>query len=137
MRQKIKKILDPTLWKFILVGVVNTAIGTAVMFVFYNFFHCSYWVSTASNYIVGSVVSYFLNKNFTFRNKNKGVVVVLKFTANILVCYLLAYGIARPLIRCLFADFGKSIQDNLAMVTGMGVFIVFNYIGQRFWAFKE
>lgn len=137
MRQKIKKILDITFWKFILVGMVNTVIGTAVMFAFYNFFHCSYWVSTASNYIVGSLVSYFLNKHFTFRNKSKGIAVIVKFIVNILVCYLLAYGIARPLIRYLFADFGKNIQDNLAMLTGMGVFIILNYIGQRFWAFKE
>ena len=65
----IKKLFDITFWKFILVGVINTLVGTAVMFGCYNLLHLSYWVSSAANYIVGSVVSYFLNKNFTFQNK--------------------------------------------------------------------
>ena len=56
-----KKLLDKTFLKFIAVGVVNTFIGTAVMFSFYNCFHFNYWISSAANYIVGSIVSYFLN----------------------------------------------------------------------------
>ena len=52
---------DKTFIKFVLVGMVNVTVGATVMFVFYNVFHFSYWVSSASNYIVGSIVSYFLN----------------------------------------------------------------------------
>ena len=58
---------DPTVYRFILVGIVNTLFGTAIMFVFYNVFHLSYWISSASNYFFGSILSYFLNKSFTFR----------------------------------------------------------------------
>jgi hypothetical protein len=66
-----KKLFDRTFWKFILVGVVNTLFGTAIMFVFYNVLHLSYWISSASNYVFGSILSYFLNKYFTFQNKSK------------------------------------------------------------------
>lgn len=66
MKDKIKNILDVTFWKFVLVGIVNTLVGTAVMFAAYNVLHLSYWISSASNYVVGSIVSYFLNKYFTF-----------------------------------------------------------------------
>ena len=31
MKDKIKNILDITFWKFVLVGIVNTLVGTAVM----------------------------------------------------------------------------------------------------------
>ena len=41
--------LDGTVIRFIIVGVVNTLFGTAIMFVFYNVFHLSYWISSASN----------------------------------------------------------------------------------------
>ena len=32
------KVLDATFWKFILVGIANTIVGTAVMFAAYNIF---------------------------------------------------------------------------------------------------
>ena len=35
-----------------------------------------YWISSAANYIIGSIVSFFLNKHFTFRNQEKGAGVV-------------------------------------------------------------
>ena len=50
---------------------MNTLVGTGVMFAAYNLLHLSYWVSSASNYVVGSIVSYFLNKYFTFQNKER------------------------------------------------------------------
>ena len=62
----MRKIFDIMTLKFILVGIVNTLVGTGVMFLLYNVFHTGYWIASASNYIVGSVVSYFLNKYFTF-----------------------------------------------------------------------
>ena len=61
------KVLDATFWKFILVGIANTIVGTAVMFAAYNIFHLNYWISSASNYVIGSILSYFLNKYFTFK----------------------------------------------------------------------
>ena len=41
-------MLDITFWKFVLVGIVNTLVGTGVMFAAYNLLHLSYWVSSAS-----------------------------------------------------------------------------------------
>ena len=91
---KLKNFFDVTMIKFILVGIVNTAVGMGTMFICYNFFHLSYWISSASNYVVGSIVSYFLNKYFTFQNKSKSMKTVIKFVINITVCYLVAYGVA-------------------------------------------
>ena len=133
----IRKLFDITFWKFILVGIVNTLVGTAVMFGCYNLLHFSYWVSSAANYVVGSVVSYFLNKNFTFRNKSKDPMVLVRFVVNITVCYLLAYGIAKPLVRQILSGRSVRIQENGAMLVGMCLFVGLNYLGQRFFAFRE
>lgn len=133
----IRKLFDITFWKFILVGIVNTLVGTAVMFGCYNLLHFSYWVSSAANYVVGSVVSYFLNKNFTFRNKSKDPMVLVRFVVNITVCYLLAYGIAKPLVRRVLSGSSVRIQENGAMLVGMCLFVGLNYLGQRFFAFRE
>ena len=71
---------DPTVYRFILVGIVNTLFGTAIMFVFYNVFHLSYWLSSASNYFFGSILSYFLNKSFTFRYGKTDFRSIFRFT---------------------------------------------------------
>ncbi len=131
------KLIDKTTIKFLLVGVINTIVGTSIMFLLYNVGHMNYWVSSAANYIVGSIVSYFLNKYFTFQNKEKSVKQIVRFVVNISVCYLLAYGIARPLIRAIFSFAEKTVQDNVAMFAGMCLFVGFNYLGQRFLVFKE
>lgn len=133
----MKRIVDWVTIKFLIVGVINTLVGTAVMFVAYNLIHLSYWVSSATNYVIGSVVSYVLNKHFTFQNRDKSPKVLLKFIVNISVCYLLAYGLAKPLAIRLLEGMSVSVQENVAMLTGMCLFVVFNYVGQRYFAFKE
>lgn len=134
---KVFKLIDRTLLKFVVVGVINTLFGSAVMFAVYNLLGCSYWVSSAANYICGSILSFFLNKHFTFENKSKDVSVVIKFIVNIIVCYLLAYGLARPAVRLLLSDSSMKVRENVAMLAGMILFVGFNYIGQRFFAFAD
>lgn len=90
MIQLIKKIFDITFWKFILVGILNTVFGVGIMFIFYNIFHFSYWVSSASNYFFGSILSYVLNRFFTFGNKTNTKKTLLRFVINISICYLVA-----------------------------------------------
>ena len=133
----IKKLLDRTFWKFILVGIINTIVGTSVMFLCYNAFHLNYWVSSAMNYIIGSIVSYFLNKYFTFQNKQRSWKIVIKFIINISVCYLIAYGVAKPLLARILYGQSVTIQENGAMLVGMCLFVGLNYLGQRFFAFKK
>ena len=130
MRDKLRSLLDPTLFRFILVG--NLA-GL------HTWGDTGYWISSAANYIVGSVVSFFLNKHFTFRNQEKGVKVVLRFALNIAVCWALAYGIAKPVTVWLLAGTGWSqqVQGNLSMLAGSGIFVFLNYFGQRFFAFRS
>ena len=136
MKEKILKVLDITFWKFILGGIVNTLVGTTVMFTAYNVFHLSYWISSASNYVVGSIVSYFLNKYFTFQDRQKSGKQIAIFVINITVCYGLAYGLAKPMVSWILSSENKVLQDNLSMLVGMGAFVVFNYFGQRLFVFK-
>ena len=132
-----KKFVDKTFWKFILVGIINTLIGTAAMFTAYNLIGLSYWISSALNYILGSIVSYFLNKHFTFQVKEKSAKFVLKFIVNISVCYFVAYGLAKPLATKILTGFPVNVQENGAMLVGMCLFVFLNYWGQRFFAFKN
>lgn len=134
---KLKKVFDIKTIKFLVVGLINTLIGTVIMFSCYNLLGMSYWFSSAANYVLASIVSYILNKYWTFQNRDKSLKVVVKFIFNILICYLLAYTIAKPLVINALNGFGKNVQDNAAMFVGTILFTLFNYFGQRFFAFKE
>ena len=63
---------------------------------------------------------------------------VVRFVVNISVCYLLAYGLAKPAVGTVLGGIGLSeqLQGNLTMLFGSGLFVVLNYFGQRFFAFK-
>ena len=135
--KKLLTLFDVKMWKFLLVGVVNTLVGSAIMFGLYNLAHCGYWFSSAANYVLTSILSYFLNKYFTFKNTEKGWGPILRFAVNIGVCYLLAYGIAEPLMRWLLSAATPTLRENAAMLAGMVLFVGFNYLGQRFFAFRQ
>lgn len=137
MKQLLTKLFDRTFWKFILVGIANTIFGTGIMFLFYNVFHLSYWISSVSNYFFGSILSYFLNKLFTFKNKGNAKETLPRFVINITLCYLLAYGLAKPLAMRMLSGMTVTVQENVAMLVGMCLFVGFNYLGQRFFVFRE
>ena len=130
------QLFDKTVIKFLAVGVVNTLVGCGTMFLLYNLAHCSYWASSAANYVVGGIVSFFLNKYFTFQNKTWEWSQVWKFAANVTVCYLLGYGLAKSLVLHLLAGQAVNVQENVAMLVGMCLYTGLNYLGQRFFAFK-
>ena len=133
----LKKIFDGKLVKFLIVGVLNTLVGAGIMFALYNMAGCSYWLSSAANYVVGSILSFILNKRFTFQNGESLKSTVPRFIINVAVCYVVAYGIAKPLVRYLMSGFSLKVQDNAAMLAGKVFYTSLNYFGQRFFAFKE
>ena len=65
---KVFKLIDRTLLKFVVVGVINTLFGAAVMFVMCNMLGCGYGGASAANYVFGSILSFFLDKHFIFQN---------------------------------------------------------------------
>ncbi len=145
MKDFIKQFFDIKFWKFIMVGILNTLVGMGLQFLFFNLFGWGEWISSIVGYILGSILSYFLNKHFTFKNKEKGIKPVIKFALNIAVCYGLAYGIAIPIVKWIctansITMFGWTVDrfaGNASMLIGSCLFVAFNYIGQRFFAFKE
>lgn len=134
-----RQLFDKSFLTFLIVGVVNTLFGTAIMLVLYNVFGCSYWVSSFCDYFFGSILSYFLNKHFTFHYQGTDWRSIVKFAMNIVVCYLIAYSLALPLTRQVLQHWELStpVVENVAMLVGTGLFMVINYIGQKFFAFKR
>ena len=130
-------IIDKTLFKFLVVGVVNTVFGSAIMFAMYNLAGFSYWISSCANYIAGSVLSFFLNKYFTFGVKQWTITMVFLFVLTIAVSYGIAYGAAKPAMNYLLRSSPLRVRENAALFTGMCLFTGINYLGQRLIVFKK
>lgn len=143
MKERFSKLLDRSFLKFLAVGVLNTLLGYAIMFCLYNLAGWSawgdagYWAATLANYIPTSVLSFFLNRSFTFRDRERGWRPAVRFGVNIALCYLLAYGVAKPLVALVFTAAGEKVRGNLSMLAGMGLFTLFNYFGQKFFTFRH
>lgn len=103
----------------------------------YNLLGCSYWMSSAANYVFGSILSYFLNKYFTFRSSGKSWAEIGRFIVSVLFCYLMAYGVAKWATNGLLSSCNVSLRENISMAVGMVLFVVLNYALQRLFVFKK
>ena len=132
----MKKLIDPSMWKFLLVGAANTLLSMVLMFLLE---FMGYWPSTAIAYVAGAVLSFFLNRSFTFKSKAAFWPSVVRFALNVAVCYLIAYSVAQPLVTWVLARTSLSLlwQERIAKLLGMGLYTVLNYFGQRFFAFRN
>ena len=154
-----KKFIDRKTLRFLIVGVANTAVGMGLMLLLSYIFNktvpefanrevfvlgttnytASYIISSAVNYIAGGILSYFLNKYWSFGNKEKSKVIVLKFIVTVLLSYAAAYLCAKPLMELALekSDIAGKWKEFIALIAGAGLYTVLNYFGQRFFAFAE
>src|SRR6476660_7448236 len=87
--------MNYTFVRFLLVGVANTIVGLSVMYLLLHVAGLSYWTSTFLGNSVGAVVSFFLNRSFTFRSQSSVSKSMIRFVAVILFCYFISYTIGR------------------------------------------
>ncbi len=146
---KLKSFFDIKFLKFLLVGVLNTLIGEGIVLLLtqpvgWKNFSWGPGAAAFVGTVIGSIVSYFLNKYFTFKNKEKGLKPALRFTINIAACLLIrvlvATGVSELCKATGFTMFNMDVNTfagYLSWAVGACVFVACNYVGQRFFAFKE
>lgn len=130
------KIIDKSFFKFLLVGVLNTGVSFVLMFLLEGL---GYWPSTAIAYVAGAVISFFLNKHFTFKSKQKVWKEILKFAINVILCYIVAYSLAKPLMEWAlgFTNFSDIWIERITKIFAMGLYTLINYFTQKFITFSQ
>jgi len=119
------------LLRFAAVGVLNTAVGYAVIF------GCMYllgWGAVISNiagYAVGLVVSYTLNRTFTFRSAAGKKQEVVRFLSIFIVAYLANVGALMLLIDHVGMHKGWAQLAAGAVYTGLF------YLLSKYYVFAE
>lgn len=122
---------------FSIVGVINTLAGWVIMAVLYNLLHMNYWLSSGISYFIGGIFSYQANSRVTFKVEERDKGLPWRFAVNIIVCYLIAYGIAQPLVGYVLSSQPVIIVDNVAMVVGTCFFVFLNFFGQKLLVFRK
>ena len=83
---KFSKLFDRTLLKFLLVGCANTLCSMCIMYLLYHLGHFGYWGSSAAAFVLASILSFFLNRSFTFQSRDNLWKTAARFSVNIAVC---------------------------------------------------
>ncbi len=145
--KKIKKMVDRTLVYYLIVGVLNFIVCTGIMFMLFNMCGFSEHIAPVINYALGSLIWYIACRYLLFRGSETTWQSMLRFALEVLVCYVISYYIAAPLVsrwllryesvRDVFSFGGvDKITGNLEMTVGAIVYAIVNYFGQRYFVFS-
>ncbi|MDR6553825.1 GtrA family protein [Paenibacillus qinlingensis] len=135
----LKPFLTGSFARFLLVGVFNTLVGLSISFVLFNLFDLNYWISTFGGNTIGAVVSYLLNRTFTFRSNTSVGSSWWKFGIVILVCYGFSYEVSWLLADVLGAyltTVHTGWLHNGAILVGNGLYTIGNYLGHKYFTFR-
>lgn len=136
---------------YCVVGMINTLVGTGTAIICLNLFLLPYSISTTMSYITGIIVSFFLNKKYTFKNKDKSLKQFIKFFLSMLPTYVasywLGYQIAHFSAKCLkeiINNFSQILNisqiqmvDNIAILLSMTIYLIVGFSINKFFVFKN
>ena len=113
---------------FNLVGVVNTIFGFSLIFSL-MFMGLSATVSNVIGYFFGAILSYYLNKKYTFKSKEKNKQEALKFFTVLFISYIINFIILQLLIT--------RTDPYLAQLISAIAYTVSSFILAKFFVFKN
>ena len=149
MSRRLKRMVDRTLVYYVIIGILNFIVCTAIMFLLFNFCGVGERIAPLFNYGLGSLIWYLACRFVIFRGKQNTWQQIVRFLAEVVACYLICYYLVAPLlskallryerVRRLFS-FGGSretmIRGNCELTIGTLAYAVLNYFGQRYFVFS-
>lgn len=125
-----------TFIKFLIVGSVNTFFGLSIILTLLNLLEVSYWIATFIGNSIGAIISFFLNKNITFRSKVKNSKGLALFFLVVMVSYFISYQVGYIFIIELDFLNRTYYKEEITVIVAAIIYTLLNYIGQRFLTFK-
>lgn len=132
--ERLKQLLNHTLvrqiGRFALVGVVATAVHYAILVALVEIGHVAPVIATTIGYCAGIVVSYTLNRRFTFQDTSAPV-------ASSFAKFVVLYGVGALLNGAIVATLiAANASYLLAQIVATGIVLFWNFLGARFVAFR-
>ncbi len=126
--------LTPELGRFLLVGVSNTALSGAVYWLCLRVLPQSPMKAAAAwavSYLAGIAWSFLWNRRWTFRSRGPAAGQAVRFTLLQLGLWLLSTGQIHLAVHYL------GLPEWPSWVAVTGFITIVNFLGSRYWAFRE
>ena len=117
--------------RFLIVGLANTSVGLLIIYIGKWLIGWDDIVANMVGYSCGLILSFVLNKRWTFRYKGSSGRALFRFVLVILLAYLLNLGLTLAAIN----DFG--INSYVAQALGIVPYTIITYLGSRYFAFPD
>lgn len=127
-RQLKKKLILQT-FKFGLVGLLNTLIGYGIYFILLRWFH--YFIALLIAQVLGVTNSFFWNKHWTFKSKNKYNNEMLRFV----LVYTITFIINAVLLSLMVSKY--HINAKIAQAIILIFLSLISFFGHKYWSFRQ
>ncbi|HIX27842.1 MAG TPA: GtrA family protein [Candidatus Barnesiella excrementigallinarum] len=135
MLERLKYCDKKTLWQLIrfgIVGVINTLITLAVIYLLQEVLDVKYTTANLAGYVAGVINSFFWSKLWVFKKLNSNFIrEAVLFLISFGVCYGIQFVSLLVLVELLH------IPDLWAQLLGMVVYTLCNFIMNRCITFKK
>ncbi len=120
---------DGSIGRFLAVGLANTLVGLSIIYTSMYVFGVGDAWANASGYIVGIMLSFVLNKRWTFRHTGSIMPALVKFLSVTGIAYM------ANLSTVLLLTHGFGLNRYLAQAAGIPPYTIVGYLGARMFAF--
>jgi putative flippase GtrA len=117
--------------KYLLVGVLNTGLGYAIIFLCMYGIGLSAVISNVIGYGIGMSVSYTLNRGYTFRGTRTDKATVVRFFAVSATAYLANLGMLLFLIRV------AGVHEGVSQLAAGAVYVVTSFLVNKYYVFQH
>ncbi len=117
--------------RFILIGIFNTFLGLTIIFAAKGIAGLNDFEANLLGYSFGLLISFFLNRKWTFRHNGRILPTATRFVMAFLLSYIVnlmtVYGLRD----------GAGLNSYLAQATGIIPYTVIFYLSSRYYVFRE
>ncbi len=117
--------------KFNVIGVINTIFGYSIVFGTMYFLNFDAKVSNALGYILGVLLSYYLNRKYTFKSEAKVKDEIFKFFGVFVVAYILNF------LTLIISIEYFNINEYIAQIISAVIYTLTFFILSKFFVFKN
>ena len=127
---------------YTVVGIISTLSSLFLQFVFTTLCHLEYTPSSILSFTISSPIAFLLNRRFTFRVTDIPFrKTLIKYYLTVVPVFILSYLVLKPgfdlLVPALNLPWPERYQTYTKQVLANGTYIVINYLGQKFFAFRK
>lgn len=123
-------LISQRIVRFGIVGIANTVIGLLCIYSVIFFFHFGPATANATGYAFGLIVSFILNRIWTFEDKKSNVNMISRY----IVVVIFSYGLNLTIV--LMASRLMHVGPYLVQVFGIGIYAIAMFIGCHRFVFR-